>query len=125
MPAWHAFGAKRPLTKVPLPQQKIFSRGDATECLLVGITLRKGDEPLGGIFLAIFCDYRRRALRKKARAGTREMYGILAACIAIMALFLGLFAVSVQPSAQDDIALSVDQPAQVHTIASQAPTDKH
>jgi hypothetical protein len=43
------------------------------------------------------------------------MYGILAACIAIMAVFLGLFAISVEPSAQD-AAMTMDQTAQVQTI---------
>lgn len=47
------------------------------------------------------------------------MYGILAACIAIMALFLGLFAVSVPPEGGDQFALSVDQSAQVQTVADQ------
>jgi hypothetical protein len=46
------------------------------------------------------------------------MYGIMAACIAIMALFLGLFAVSVPP-VDDQFALSVDQTAQVQTVADQ------
>ncbi len=29
------------------------------------------------------------------------MYGILAACIAVMAMFLGLFALSVEPDSKD------------------------
>ncbi len=47
------------------------------------------------------------------------MYGILAACIAIMAVFLGLFAISVEPAPEDQLALGVDQPAQVQVIAQQ------
>jgi hypothetical protein len=42
------------------------------------------------------------------------MYGILATCIAIMALFLGLFAISV-PAPDDQMALGVSQTAQVQT----------
>ena len=49
------------------------------------------------------------------------MYGILAACIAIMALFLGLFAVTV-PGPEDDVAVEVTQTAQVQTVADQATT---
>lgn len=47
------------------------------------------------------------------------MYGILAACIAIMALFLGLFAVSVPP-ADDQFAMTIDRTAQVQTVADQS-----
>jgi hypothetical protein len=54
------------------------------------------------------------------------MYGILAACIAIMAVFLGLFAISVEPPTDGEIALSVEQTAhvQVRTVSDKAPTDK-
>ena len=52
------------------------------------------------------------------------MYGILATCIAIMALFLGLFAISVEPSAED-LAMSVDQTAQVQTVATHGLDIKH
>ena len=45
------------------------------------------------------------------------MYGILATCIAIMALFLGLFAISVEPYADDQLAMGADQTAQVQTVA--------
>jgi hypothetical protein len=44
------------------------------------------------------------------------MYGILAACIAIMAVFLGLFAISVEPSAQDG-AITMDQTGLVQNVA--------
>jgi hypothetical protein len=44
------------------------------------------------------------------------MYGILAACIAMMALFLGLFAISVEPAPNDELALTVDQTAQVQVM---------
>jgi uncharacterized protein YoxC len=44
------------------------------------------------------------------------MYGILAVCIAIMAVFLGLFAISVEPSAKN-VAMTMDHTAQVQTIA--------
>jgi hypothetical protein len=40
------------------------------------------------------------------------MYGILATCIAMMALFLGLFAISV-PAPDQEMALTVSQTAQV------------
>jgi hypothetical protein len=43
------------------------------------------------------------------------MYGILAACIAIMAVFLGLFAISVEPSAED-FATTMGQTAQVQIL---------
>jgi len=43
------------------------------------------------------------------------MHGILVACIAIMALFLGLFAISV-PAPDDEMALSVSQTAQIQTL---------
>jgi hypothetical protein len=43
------------------------------------------------------------------------MYGILAACIAMMAVFLGLFAISVEPSAED-FAPAMGQTAQVHIL---------
>jgi hypothetical protein len=52
------------------------------------------------------------------------MYGILAACIVIMALFLGLFAISIEPSAED-VALTVEQTAQAHAIADHKTTSKH
>ena len=52
------------------------------------------------------------------------MYGILAACIAIMALFLGLFAISVEPSAED-LAMTVEQTARVHAVADHNTTSKH
>ena len=42
------------------------------------------------------------------------MYGILAACIAAMAMFLALFALSVEPAAidrQDRLAVEAVQPA--------------
>lgn len=48
------------------------------------------------------------------------MYGIMAGCIAIMALFLGLFAVSVPPAADDQFAMSTDRTAQVQTVADQS-----
>jgi hypothetical protein len=51
------------------------------------------------------------------------MYGILAGCIAMMALFLGLFAVSVEPVADDQIA-AVEQTAQIHAVVSQTPAEK-
>jgi len=41
------------------------------------------------------------------------MYGILAACIAVMALFLGLFAISVEPVPQEQLALGAAQTAAV------------
>ena len=44
------------------------------------------------------------------------MYGILAACIAIMAVFLGLFAISVEPSAQDG-AMMMDQTGLVQNVS--------
>jgi hypothetical protein len=47
------------------------------------------------------------------------MYGILAACIAIMAVFLGLFAISVEPMAEDQYALTAGQTAQVQTVSDQ------
>src|SRR5687767_10799634 len=56
-------------------------------------------------------------LAKRHKWGTRKMYGILAGCIAIMAVFLGLFAISVEPSAQDQLAFTADQTAQVQTVA--------
>jgi hypothetical protein len=44
------------------------------------------------------------------------MYGILAACIAMMAVFLGLFAISV-PAPEDDMAFSgVSQIAKIQTV---------
>jgi hypothetical protein len=45
------------------------------------------------------------------------MYGILATCIAIMALFLGLFAISV-PAPEGEMALGISQTAQVQTAGS-------
>jgi hypothetical protein len=39
------------------------------------------------------------------------MYGILAACIAVMAMFLGLFALSVPPEQSDYAKLSHDKAA--------------
>lgn len=50
------------------------------------------------------------------------MYGILATCIAMMALFLGLFAVSV-PAPDQEMALGVSQTAQVE-IAQRPVTEK-
>jgi hypothetical protein len=52
------------------------------------------------------------------------MYGILAACIAMMAMFLGLFAISVEPAAEDQLALSAGQTAQVQTVSSQPVTGR-
>lgn len=49
------------------------------------------------------------------------MYGILAGCIAMMALFLGLFAISVEPMADDDFGVT-QQSAQVQTVVSDAET---
>lgn len=51
------------------------------------------------------------------------MYGILAACIAIMAVFLGLFAMTVEPPTDGEIALSVEQTAQVQvqTVSDKLP----
>jgi hypothetical protein len=47
------------------------------------------------------------------------MYGILATCIAIMALFLGLFAISV-PAPDNELALGVSQTAEVRTDSTPA-----
>ncbi len=42
------------------------------------------------------------------------MYGILAACIAVMAMFLGLFALSVEPAPNDlQARLSVETAAPI------------
>lgn len=43
------------------------------------------------------------------------MYGILVGCIAMMALFLGLFAVSVEPAADEEIA-AVERTVQVQAV---------
>ena len=59
---------------------------------------------------------------KKAPVGTFEMYGILAACIAIMALFLGLFAISV-PAPEGEMR-GVAQTAQIQTADKLAVTSK-
>lgn len=37
------------------------------------------------------------------------MYGILAACIAVMALFLGLFAISVEPVSDNQLVLGIEK----------------
>lgn len=37
------------------------------------------------------------------------MYGILAACIVVMALFLGLFALSVEPVAENETILGIER----------------
>jgi hypothetical protein len=50
------------------------------------------------------------------------MYGILAACIAMMALFLGLFAISV-PAPEAEMR-GVGQTAQVQTVDIQTVTSK-
>jgi hypothetical protein len=50
------------------------------------------------------------------------MYGILATCIAIMALFLGLFAISV-PAPEGEIR-GVAQTAQIQTVDGQAVASK-
>jgi hypothetical protein len=52
------------------------------------------------------------------------MYGILAACIAMMAMFLGLFAISVEPAAEDQLALTAGQTAQVQTVSNQPATGR-
>ena len=53
------------------------------------------------------------------------MYGILAACIAMMAMFLGLFAISVEPAAEDQLALTAAAPtAQVQTVSNQPATGR-
>lgn len=54
------------------------------------------------------------------------MYGILAACIAIMAVFLGLFAISVEVPADGQVAVSVDQTAQVQvqTVSDKISADR-
>ena len=52
------------------------------------------------------------------------MYGILAACIAMMAMFLGLFAISVEPAAEDQLALTADQTAQVQTVSDRPATNR-
>jgi hypothetical protein len=51
------------------------------------------------------------------------MYGILAACIAIMAVFLGLFAISV-PGPEDDIAIGGSRTAQVQTVEVRSAANK-
>jgi hypothetical protein len=51
------------------------------------------------------------------------MYGILVGCIAMMALFLGLFAVSVEPTAQNEIA-AVEQTVQVQAVVNQSQAAK-
>jgi hypothetical protein len=50
------------------------------------------------------------------------MYGILATCIVIMALFLGLFAISV-PAPENEMR-GVAQTAQVQTVDNEAVTNK-
>jgi hypothetical protein len=50
------------------------------------------------------------------------MYGILAACIAIMALFLGLFAISV-PAPEGEMR-GVAQTAQIQTVDKLAVSSK-
>ena len=49
------------------------------------------------------------------------MYGILATCIAIMALFLGLFAISVPPEGDPR---GVAQTAQIQTVDGQPVASK-
>jgi len=44
------------------------------------------------------------------------MYGILAACIAIMAVFLGLFAISVPAPEDEMVVTSVSQIAKMQTV---------
>jgi hypothetical protein len=52
------------------------------------------------------------------------MYGILAGCIAMMAMFLGLFAISVEPAAEDQLALTAGQTAQVQTVSNKPATGR-
>jgi hypothetical protein len=49
------------------------------------------------------------------------MYGILAACIAVMAMFLGLFALSVPPETTDLATLSHGKAA-IETVATPVAT---
>lgn len=47
------------------------------------------------------------------------MHGILVACIAVMAMFLGLFAMSVEPTSNNVQAqLSAKAPASAHRISA-------
>ncbi len=51
------------------------------------------------------------------------MHGILVTCIAIMALFLGLFAISV-PAPDDQMAPGVSKTTQVQTAETDAASGK-
>jgi hypothetical protein len=58
---------------------------------------------------------------RKGASGDIRMYGILATCIAIMALFLGLFAISVPPEGE---MRGVAQTAQIQTVDGQPVASK-
>jgi hypothetical protein len=94
----------------------------ATDVLRVRISPRKGQRAFGGIFkrpwgILLWC------AADKARVGKTRMHGILVTCIAIMALFLGLFAISV-PAPDDQMAPGVSKTTQVQTAETDAASGK-